>query len=578
MLLELTVENVAIVERARLTFGPGFNVLSGETGAGKSVLIDAVAVLLGARASDDLIGAAGDRAVIAAAFDLSQAPEARRAAEELGLLEPGEQELVIVRELTRGGRNLTRLNGRPATVANLKAVARHLVDMHGQHEHQSLLDPAQQRALVDAGGGEAVASLVRDVREAYQRLSALRRELAGLAGDARERARTIDLYRFQIEEIEAAGLRPGEEEELQAARRRIANAERIREALAMAYDSIYAGHGAGAAAIDAVAQAADALRRVAAYEPELEHAVALLETAGVHLDEAARALRGRLDDQGHDPGEAEAVERRAALLADLKRKYGDTVEDILAYRDRARAELERLSGAEERAVALENEIRDVEAHLAELAGALSAARAEAGAELAAAVARELGDLAMTAQVAVSIRQEEDPDGLECNGRRLKIGPHGVDTVEILLSANPGEPPRPLQRVASGGELSRVMLALKRVAGRRDSVPTLIFDEIDAGIGGRTATAVAEKLADIAADHQVLCVTHLPQIAAVADRHFVVEKAVEGGRTVTRVEAVEGDDREREIARMLAGAEEAVDLAHARALLARRPRRATRSSR
>ncbi|MFO7245853.1 MAG: DNA repair protein RecN [Bacillota bacterium] len=573
MLLELTVENVAIVERARLEFGPGLNVLTGETGAGKSVLIDAVAVLLGARASDDLIGSAGDRAVIAAVFDLSAAPAAQAAARDLGLLDEDQHELVVVRELARGGRNLTRINGRPATVANLKAVARHLVDLHGQHEHQSLLDLGQQRALVDAYGGSDLAALAAAVGAAYARLQGLRRQLDELAGDARQRARTIDLYRFQIEEIEAARLRPGEEEEIQAARRRIANAERIREALAAAYGLVHEGHGMGAPAADAVAQAADALRRAAAYDPGLEPVIGLLDTAAVHLEEAAQALRRRLDDQALDPAEAEAVERRAALLSELKRKYGDTVDEILAYRDRARAELERLEGAEERAAVLEAEIRRVEEELGRQAAALSEARERAGRELAAAVARELADLAMTAQVLVEVRQEEDPTGVDCGGRRLRVGPHGVDTVEILLSANPGEPPRPLQRVASGGELSRVMLALKRAAGRRDPVPTLIFDEIDAGIGGRTATAVADKLAAIAADHQVLCVTHLPQIAAVADRHFVVEKSAAGGRTVTRVAVVDGVEREREIARMLAGEEEAVDLAHARALLDRRGRRA-----
>jgi len=573
VLLELTVENVAIVERARLEFGPGLNVLTGETGAGKSVLIDAVAVLLGARASDDLIGSAGDRAVIAAVFDLSAAPAAQAAARDLGLLDEDQHELVVVRELARGGRNLTRINGRPATVANLKAVARHLVDLHGQHEHQSLLDLGQQRALVDAYGGSDLAALAAAVGAAYARLQGLRRQLDELAGDARQRARTIDLYRFQIEEIEAARLRPGEEEEIQAARRRIANAERIREALAAAYGLVREGHGMGAPAADAVAQAADALRRAAAYDPGLEPVIGLLDTAAVHLEEAAQALRRRLDDQALDPAEAEAVERRAALLSELKRKYGDTVDEILAYRDRARAELERLEGAEERAAVLEAEIRRVEEELGRQAAALSEARERAGRELAAAVARELADLAMTAQVLVEVRQEEDPTGVDCGGRRLRVGPHGVDTVEILLSANPGEPPRPLQRVASGGELSRVMLALKRAAGRRDPVPTLIFDEIDAGIGGRTATAVADKLAAIAADHQVLCVTHLPQIAAVADRHFVVEKSAAGGRTVTRVAVVDGVEREREIARMLAGEEEAVDLAHARALLDRRGRRA-----
>ncbi|HEX6989776.1 MAG TPA: AAA family ATPase, partial [Bacillota bacterium] len=258
MLLELTVENVAIVENARLGFGPGFNVLSGETGAGKSVLIDAVSVLLGARASEDLVGSFGDRAVIGAVFDLSGAPAARQAAVELGVLESDEQELVVVRELARGGRNLTRINGRPATVGNLRAIARHLVDLLGQHEHQSLLDPAQQRALVDAYGGEQLLSLAARVRATYERYRTLRRELADLAGDARERARSVDLYRFQIEEIEAAGLRPGEEEELQAARRRIANAERIRQAVADAYASVYAGRGAAGSAgsaLDATAAA-----------------------------------------------------------------------------------------------------------------------------------------------------------------------------------------------------------------------------------------------------------------------------------------------------------------------------------
>lgn len=555
MLLELHVNNFAVIESLAVRFRRGLNVLTGETGAGKSLIIDAVQLILGGRASQDLIRSGADRAHVSALFDLSERPDVQASLRELGY-DDDEPTLLIAREISRDGAGVNRVNGRPATLSIIRSLTARLIDLHAQHEHQALFKPAAHRELLDAFGGEALSALQREVADRYARWRALERQLADLAGDQRERARMLDLYQYQIEEIDAANLDPDEEATLQAERTRLANAEKIREHLAQASALLLGSGDAVPSALDALGSARRHIMRVRSYDERFADLESLLETAEIHVQEANRLLASHLQEDAHDPQAIERIEARHRLLTDLKRKYGDTLTDVLAYRDRIAAERERLLSAEQRALEIERELAEARRELEQRAEALSALRREAATRLKTALEAELQALSMTATLEVSLEEAE-------------LSPHGRDAVQLLLAANAGEVPRPLQRVASGGELSRVMLALRSLLGRRAETPTLIFDEIDAGIGGRTATRVAEKLVQLARDHQILCVTHLPQVAAAADAHFVIEKAVmDGGRTVSTVRELTPDARETEIARMLSGSTDAPDLAHARVLLER----------
>lgn len=565
MLLELTVEDFAIIHRAHLRFGPGLNVLTGETGAGKSLLIDAMMMLLGGRASEEFIRAGAKRAVVTAVFDISRAPQVKQRLIEAGF---DGVDLIISREITRGGRHIGRINDRPVTIGTIREITAPLVELHGQHEHQGLLRPAAHRLLLDAWDRDNVTPLIQAVDKLYRRMLSLREQLNELAGDSRQRARTLDLYSFQLMEIDAAQLSPGEEERLHNLRQRLANADRIKNALSDSYNAVYGGDDISESATDRVGRAISELERVAHLDDEIHSVLEFLATAAANLDEAARLLRRQLDNLQLDVDQVEKVEQRWRLINDLKRKYGATVEEILAYRAHVVQEMDRLKNIEEHAKKLEVELEQVTGELQQTAEDLTTQRERAAKEFARAILAELADLAMTAAIEVIVGQDEDANGILHRGRRVAIGPSGADWVEIRMSANPGEPLRPLHKVASGGELSRVMLAIIAALDRRAEVPVMIFDEIDAGIGGRTANAVADKLAKIAHGRQILCVTHLPQIAAKGNYHFCIEKQQDGGRVRTIVRRLSGADREREIARMLAGGQAEVDLAHARALLQR----------
>jgi len=618
VLLEVTIENFALIDRLRLNFGPGLNVLTGETGAGKSVLIDAVEVALGGRASAEAIRTGADHAYLEVVFDLSRLPEVRALIESPGA---GQDPLVLSRELSRTGRNVARINGRTATAAMVREITQHLLDLHGQHEHQSLLRPERQLDLLDDFGGEAVAAARERVRELVARFRELRRELAGLAGDARERARRVDLLAFQVREIDEARLQPREEAALVEEQRILENSGRLLQTAAEAYARLYEGGGPAAPAagrvglagrgqvppggppvVDVLGAVLHQLRAAQAIDPALGGPADILETAATQVQEVARALRQYRDGLEFEPARLEAVARRLDLLAELRRKYGDSVADVLAYREQAAAELERLRNAESLARDLEEEIENVRVRLGEAAWALHRLRKAAARELEERLAAELQALGMSrARVVVEFGWEPDPDGVAMRPASAQqgspgaagpapaepppaepvpagpvaVGPRGADRVEYLFTANPGEPPRPLAKVASGGELSRLMLALKTVLAEADRIPTVIFDEVDAGVGGRAAVAVAERLAHVARARQVLCVTHLPQIASLADRHLAVSKEVRGDRTVTAVRLLDEGERVEEVARMLgATAPDGAPLEHARTLVegGRRARR------
>lgn len=572
MLRELYIEDFAIIDRLELSFSGGLNVLTGETGTGKSIIIDAVQLLLGGRAGAGMVRAGARRAVITGLFDLSASPWCLEELEALGI-EASDGQVQLGREITAEGRSTARINGRPVTVGQLRAAAAPLLDIHGQHEHQRLLSPRSHRAFLDDFietdlGAEAVDTWEK-FQAVYRRWQDLRRRVADVAGDPAERLRTMDLYRFQRDEIDAAALAPGEEEELRARRLLLQNAARIGEALQGAY-GLLAGDGReGACAHDTIGGAIAQLEAIAPLDPQISPLLETLYAAQEELGAVARQVRQRFDQVQADPAALAAIEERLMLMGDLKKKYGGSIEEILVYRDKVAAELDRLSGAEEAVEQLQQQLEDCRRELGVLAQEVSRLRRQGAARLEPLLASALAELGMAgAAFSVAFTWREDPQGVPWEGGTAAIDAGGVDEVEFLISTNPGEPLRPLAQTASGGELSRIMLALKGLLAQANDVPTVVFDEIDSGVGGRTAVAVADKLAAIARRQQVLCVTHLPVIAAAAHRHFTVSKEDAGGRTVSRVVLLEEEERQQELARMLGGDTQEAALAHARELLER----------
>lgn len=570
MLTELHIRNFAIIDELTLEFGPGLNILTGETGAGKSIIIDAVGLLLGDRAAAEWVRAGAEMAQIEATFLLPADPE--RAAEVSSLLEneglddPDNPEWVVLnREVRLNGRNVCRINGRSVSLQLLADVAGLLVDVHGQGEHLGLLRPRTHIHLLDRYGGlmaqrTQIADLVAELRR-------VRSELQRLRQDARTIAQRLDLLSFQVEEITLAQLRPGEDNELEAERRRLGNAEALTSLAQTAAGILNQGDGEVPGAIDMVSEAVGRLEKLARIDPDMarhaDEGQALIE----QLSDLARTLQDYAESLEFNPERLAEVEERLDLIANLKRKYGDTIEQIVAYGVKAQHELEELGNWEAKTADLETQEEKLLHKVGALAAELSARRKAAGEAMAREVERELADLKMVrARFGVAIEQNERSDGAYLpDGRRVAFDSTGVDQVEFLISANPGEPLKPMARVASGGETARLMLALKSTLAHADATPTLIFDEIDQGIGGRVGAIVGQKLwrltgssvnANGAAPttHQVLCITHLPQLAAFGDRHFTVSKQLldEGGveRTHTVVRTLHGEDRIYELMLML----------------------------
>jgi DNA repair protein RecN (Recombination protein N) len=554
MLRELRIRNFAVVENLTVSFTPGLNVLTGETGAGKSILVDAILLVRGARAQTDVIRADAESATVEAVFAVA-AGGATLVLEEAGLAaEDGE--IVVRRELSRAGRHRAFVNDSPVTVGLLERLGDVLVQVHGQHEHQRLLEPAAQLDLLDR------AADAESLRERFAALFAKHREaredLERRRGAGRDRAQREDLLRFQISELDAARLRPGEEEELRTERRRLQHAERfaagLEEVGALLQDDT-------ASAVARLARAARVLGDLGRVDPAFAAPVETLDAARAHVEETLGAVRALRATIVFEPGRLEAIDERLDALARLKRKYGDSEEAMLRFRVEAAAELDRLERHEELLGEDERRRADLEGEMLAGARALGRARRDAAGRLGPAVQRELRQLGMDrATFEVGIVEHALGD----------LGPRGAERAEFRFSANAGEPPRPLARIASGGELARTMLALQVVLSAYERAPTMVFDEVDAGIGGRAASAVGDKLAAVAGGRQVLCVTHLAPIAALAHQHLRVAKSVRAGRARASAEAVEGEARVAEIARMLGGeASSAAALEHARTLLGRR---------
>jgi DNA repair protein RecN (Recombination protein N) len=548
VLVELRIQDFAVVESAAIEFGPGLNVLTGETGAGKSIIVDALTAAMGARASSDLVRSGAPAARIEARLAVERGSAA---AEWLGGQGLTDAELVIAREISADGRSRAWINGRPATVGMLKDLGDLIVEVMGQHESQRLLRAQTHLDLLDALGGTGVHSLRASVAGLVATRQALRAEREALLTGERDRLRRIDLLRHQVQEIEAARVQAGEEETLLARRSRLANAERLAAAAAVAYGALYdADDGA---ATDRIGQARAALRDVVVVDPGLALVAQRIDTLAAEVADVAHELaayREKLEDR---PDELAAVEERLALFQALRRKYGESLEAVLAFRDEAAAELSRLDAGDARLVEIGQEVDALEKDLAGRCVRLSALRKQAAERLEGSVQREFGMLDLKrARLLVAFAQDPDPDGVPINGGRVAVGPSGADKVEFVFAPNPGEDPRPLAKIASGGELSRVMLALRHVLAAAGGVPIVVFDEVEAGIGARTAGAVGHVLLAAARTRQVLCITHLAEIAGLADQHYWVAKDVVRGRTRVKVVPLSSEARVEEIARMLSG--------------------------
>jgi DNA repair protein RecN (Recombination protein N) len=551
MLTELRIQNFAIIEQLDLDFAPGLLIFTGETGAGKSILMDAVEMVLGGRADLTAIRSEADLARVEATFALTgpERPPANAILQREDLLDDPNY-VTLSREVRREGRSVARVNGRTVNLALLRELGELLVDIHGQSEHLSLLDVRAHLGLLDRYAD--VEPLLAAYRETYIRLQAIRRELHELRQAQADAERRTELLTYQADEIEAARLRPGEDEELRQERDRLANAEALSALAEQALTHLDEGTPEAPAASDLVGQAAQSLAKLGQIDAARSALSGQAATLEENLADLARSLRDYVEAIEFNPKRLEEVEERVELIHRLKRKYGGGIESAIAFAADARKQLENITTAAERLAELAADESETLGQLAGQGLALSQKRKEAAERLSKAIEIELDDLRMAgSRFAADFQSRPDPEGLPASdGQRLAFDATGLDKVEFLVEPNPGEGLKPLVKIASGGETSRLMLALKNVLARADQVPTLIFDEIDQGIGGRVGATVGEKLWSLGRAHQVMVVTHLPQLAAFGDQHWQVQKVVGNGRTVTQVTPLKGEARTLELAQML----------------------------
>ncbi len=547
MLQSLHIENYALIAKLSIEFGPGLNLLTGETGSGKSIVVDALSLLLGGKGSPDLIRAGEDRAVVSGVFSV------RRSLEELGL-EGESGEIVVRRELTSSGKTRVFINDRPATVGSLRSLGPWLAEIHGQNEQQELFTSAAQLEMLDRAA--QVSTELAAVAEAHRCWRAAKERLESLTLQEQDKLRLADLWSFQKKEIEAVAPKDGEDATLEVEKRVLANASRIHDGLSTAFHQLYDAPSAASVAVTAAIKALD---DVARFDSALEPVCAELRSAKVSIEENALTVRDRLERLNADPKRLDQLEDRLAAFDRLKRKYGPALSDVIQHLAKVTQQLQELESSEELAKEAAQAVESAADAYRDTAGILSARRKDAAKRLEKAVQKILSELAMEG-TRFRVRFTEPEAGAQWRA-------NGTDRVEYLISPNPGEPLHLLKDSASGGELSRLMLALELAAGVGGRGGTLVFDEVDSGVGGRVAETVGRKLRALAASHQVLCVTHLPQVAAFAVRHYVVQKRSESGRTVTSIRLLEEKERPEELARMLGGTRitEAV-LTHAADLL------------
>lgn len=556
MLAELHIRNLAIIDELRISFSPGLNILTGETGVGKSIIVNAIQLLLGGRPQQEMVRSGEEEGMVEALFDLAAEPTLLEGLRQKGI---GGEELVLKRLISSRGKSRAYINGELATLQMLSSVAEEVINIYGQHHAQILRRPERHLDLLDEFGG------LLPLREGYQRALRELRDVLGrireIEADRERREREKELFAFQLKELKAAHLREGEEEELRSRRSVLRNLQRIMEGARRAEEGLYSGEGSAA---ERLTEVAGEMRRLAGLDPSLSRLKESVEGMLLEVEEAARELRRYLEGLDHDPSALEEVEGRLDELGRLKEKYRvQTVGELMAYRDRIEKELEGSLGSEEELSSLRKRREELEGRLKGMAEELSLRRREAAERLREEMERELATLGMSKSRFLVLLQKASPV------EDAPFGMRGAEEGEFLLSANPGEDPKPLANIASGGELSRIMLALKRVITREKKGQTLIFDEVDAGIGGRTAEVVGRKLKELSRFHQVICVTHLPQIASYGDLHLRVEKGEVGGRTVTSVRPLTEEERVEELSRLVGGTKvTAATLEHVRQMVNR----------
>lgn len=552
MLKELKIRNLAIIDDLTISFEKGLNVLTGETGAGKSIIVDALGLALGDRAQNDLIKAGEKEATVQAYFELDDS----YAFPEIGI--DVSEGIVLRRIISSSGKSRAYINDSMVTLQTLSEVSRSLVDIHSQHEHQSLLTTDKQRFMLDSFGDHA--DVIAQVQALYSTEQSLREEFNALTGRIKERAHRIDLLSFQINEIESAGLRPEEKQTLEEERKILTNLSRLKELTETSYALLYEADGA---CTENLAKVISRLRDMLTVDPSIEETLSLVESAMPLLEDAAISLRVFRDKYNLDPERIDEVQDRLEQLKRLQKKYGESIEAILDYKRTASEELESLALTDERLQAVEADLNmNVEALLS-VAGLLSEKRKKTAKKIENLIEKTLRELAFNnTQFRIEVSQETDSEG------QCKINFNGIDRIDFLFSANIGEPLKPLAKIASGGELSRVMLSLKSILAEVDNIPVLIFDEVDAGTGGKTAESVGRKLLRISGKHQLICITHLPQIASLADHHLRIEKRQKANTVSVTVHELLGVERQDEIARMLSGTVTEISRRHAEELLER----------
>ena len=554
MLEHLHIRNVALIKESEISFGDGLNILTGETGAGKSMIIDSLHFALGGRAGKDFLRHGEKQAAVEALFSVQSQALTEKLAEN-GIVPEEDGTLLITRTLSEAGKSVCRINGSTVTVGMLKEIAEDMIDIYGQHEHQSLLNPVKHIRLLDRFCGAGFGEAMEEYKNSRQRLKDLEKQLTILIGDESQREQRMDMLLFQKEEIEAAELQEGEEDALLEQKKRLSSMERLIRLTGESVTLLYDGDDRAPSACDQLGDALAKLQEAAEYDAALSPLADALADGYAAVEDCARELKREAEKQEADPEELERIEERLQLFYKLKRKYGGSIEAVLEFYEKAVQELEFLSNSSEKAAELSAKKAAEEKRLSALAETLTARRRATAEQVEEQIETALHDMEMKhARFHIQIEEKAD------------WGADGKDKVEFLISANAGEPPKPLAKIASGGEMSRVMLALKTVLVDADEIGTFIFDEIDTGVSGRTARRVGEKMRFLGGKRQLLCITHLPQIAAMADNHFLIEKESDAGETVTRVTALDEEGAVREVARLMNDVTETT-LAAARELLA-----------
>ncbi len=542
MLVRLQVAKFALIEQIEIDFCAGLNILTGETGAGKSIIIDAMDVVLGGQGTTDYIRTGAERAVIEALFDISETAPVQAKLKEFGLFEEDDgKHLLLTREISRSAKNLCRVNGRVVTLGMYREIGRQLIDIYGQHHQQSLLEKEKHLHLLDSFGGQQVQELLGKTSALYKQYRELADKISGLKSDEQDRIRRLDMLRYQLSEIDNANLAAAEDIKLENERNLLANAEKLAHLCSGVYDALYAGRVGQTAALDGIHEAMANLRELAKIDPQLIALTEITENILYQLEDIAREAGKYRERMEVNPERLEQVNNRLEQIKQLKRKYGTTIEEIIVYREQVAASIDEADRAEEIIDTLNKELSALEQQYGQVAGELSKIRSLTAGQLEQSITGELAALAMPR---VAFRAELTR--LDAPGSR------GMDSVEFMISSNPGEPLKPLAKIVSGGEMSRIMLAMKAILARVDAMPTMIFDEVDAGLGGKAVQAVAEKLALIGRNRQVICVTHAPQIASYADAHYNISKIATGRRTETVVNRLSAAGRAAEIASMLGG--------------------------